>query len=612
MRVLKCVSILALLLIAYTSQCFGQHATETLIESLEDYLQTQRIPGAMISIVRADTMLFVGGVGYANIECDELVSAQHLFRQGSVSKSFTALGLLAVLRDADYSLETPIRDVNPSLPFTNRWANEHPVRIVHLLEHTSGFDDMHLHAIYNTTDTTLPPVINMVHDHTQSLTSRWQPGTRKSYSNPNYVVAGHLIEMLSGEPYAAYIDEHVVRPIGMTTAGFYFKQPDDLPFATGYQRRGTTLTPIPFATINGGPAGDFAANATDMAAFLQVMLTGGDLFSMAALERIETPQTTLAAQSGLAYGYGLGNFSIWRNGHLFHGHDGGIDGFSARYAYSRAADLGVAVAINRNGNATAMARMIIDHLVGEAAPTSADTISYPIPDSIRSAYAGFYEHKGPRNGLLGFSDLMLAGLMLDFDADKLVIRTPLGRAKDTLYHAGDNQFYRTGEEAPTAALITSDAGAPIFWVNDSYLEQGSRLVRLTLLFALLISFLLVAVFGLYALVWLLVNLFKTDRKSPLNHLALLGFGMCLMLFFTGLGLSFTQIPAVKSMPFSTLLVYGSSYLLAATSVYALYRWTKLPPGIGFKIFYVLTSAGSLLITIYLWEAGFIGLKLWSY
>ncbi|MEM1095960.1 MAG: serine hydrolase domain-containing protein [Bacteroidota bacterium] len=613
MRALTCTVLLTLLTAVQAPYCFGQEDdVAVLIASLEEYMQTQRIPGAMVSIVRADTVLFMGGIGYASIERNEPVSAEHLFRQGSVSKSFTAFALLSVLRDTEYSLDTPIRDINPSLPFANRWASEHPVRVVHLLEHTSGFDDFHLHAIYNTTDSTLPPIANMVHDHRPSLTSRWQPGTRKSYSNPNYVVAGHLIEVLAGSPYDAYISERILRPMGMASSGFYFKQPDALPFATGYQRRGATLTPLPFATINGGPAGDLAANATDMAAFLQVMLTGGDRFSLAELERIETPQTTLAAKAGLTYGYGLGNFAVWRNGHLFHGHDGGIDGFSARYAYSRAADLGVAVAINRNGNATAMVRLILDHVLGEDAAPSGERIAHPIPDSIRAAYAGFYEFRSPRNELLGFSDRMLAGLTLDFDTDTLITRTLLGKAKDTLYYAGQHRFYRTGEGSPTAALLTSDSGNPVFWINDSYTERGSRLVRVTLFFAVLCSFLLVAVFCLYAVPWLLLNLFKAERRSPANHLAVLGFGVCLALFFTGLGLSFSQIPAVKSMPFSTLLVYGSSYLLAATCAYALYRGTKLPPGIGFRIFFMLTSVGSLIITIYLWDAGFIGLKLWSY
>ena len=129
------VSILAFILINI-SISVGQSHTESLINHLEDYIQRNHIPGAMISIVRSDTTVFVGGIGYANIEKKEKVTDQHLFRQGSISKSLTALGLVKLLSTSSFDLNSPIKEIDHTIPFVNAWGKTHPVRVSHLLEHT--------------------------------------------------------------------------------------------------------------------------------------------------------------------------------------------------------------------------------------------------------------------------------------------------------------------------------------------------------------------------------------------------------------------------------------------------------------------------------------------
>ncbi|MEM1271611.1 MAG: serine hydrolase domain-containing protein, partial [Bacteroidota bacterium] len=594
-----------------TSVCLAQPAADSLVSHIESYLEEHRIPGAMVSAVRADTVLYVGGVGYADLDRREPVTAEHLFRQGSISKTFTALGLYLLLREAGHELDTPIREIDAAIPFENPWESEHPVRVAHLLEHTSGFEDFHLHAMYNPADSVMPPVVQMVQDHRQSLTSRWTPGTRKAYSNPNYVVAGHLIEAVSGRRFNDYVRDRVLEPIGMASSGYYFKKPPDVSFAQGYQRQGTTLTPIPFATINGSPAGDFAANATDMAAFLQLMLNRDTLFTAGEFGRIERPETSLAAKHGLAFGYGLGTYSVWKNGYRFYGHGGEIDGFAARFVYSREADLGVAIAINRNGNANAVLGEVLDHLLGTQTEAPSHRVTRPIPEAMKRTFAGFYEFKSPKGDLLAFSDRMLAGLTLDFQNDKLITRTLLGKARDTLYHAGNGQFFLNHEGAASAMLIER-AGAPVFWINDSYTERESRIKRLLIFFGLLMAFVLQFAFLVYGLVWLGWNAFAKEKTSPLNRLLLMAAPICLILLFTGFGLTVSEPESAMHMSPSSLLLYLSSYALVVVSIASAVRWGALSGKKSFRVFYILTSAGALALSIYLWNAGFIGLKLWSY
>ncbi|MEL6628895.1 MAG: serine hydrolase domain-containing protein [Bacteroidota bacterium] len=592
---------------------YAQDVNTSLIDDIEKYMRATQIPGAMISIVNADSVIFVGGLGYADARKKELVNEHHLFRQGSISKSFTAMGLFHLLQSTPYDLNSSIREIDPDIPFFNLWADTEPVRISHVLEHTSGFEDFHLHAMYSRKKDQRPSLKDMLKDHQQSLHSRWPPGTRKAYANPNYIVAGHLIEVLSGLPFEEYIQKQLLEEMGMQQSGYYFTPPGELSFATGHRREDSDFTSIPFATINGSPAGDFCANAKDMASFLQYMLSrDSSIFDRTEFDRIETPKTSLAARHGLEYGYGLGNYSIWKNGYLFHGHGGQIDGFAARYVYSRAADLGVAIAMNRNGNENAFVDEILGLLVPEIRDDSVQRIILPIPDTLANAFTGFYEFSSPKSKLIAFTDRMLAGISLDFQEDKVITRTLLGKPKDSLFYAGNNQFYLNDEGEPSVIMLTTNTGQPVLWINDNYTIQTSRTRRLLIFLSLLFSFLLVFAFFIYSLFWLAKHSFWPSDKSRGNHLILFGFGIAFVLMFLGFGLSISHPHAAQHANFSSILMYTSSYSCVILSVTSLFKWNKLEGKKRFKVFYALSSIGTLVISAYLWQIGLIGLKLWSY
>ncbi|MEO0788090.1 MAG: serine hydrolase domain-containing protein [Bacteroidota bacterium] len=592
---------------------YAQHGQTELINEIDTYLVESKIPGAMVSIVRADSSIFVGGFGYADIDDQEFVDENHLFRQGSISKSFTAMGLLHLLKNTPFDLSSPIRDIDPKIPYSNPWSETYPVRVSHLLEHTSGFEDFHLHAMYCHGESQRPPIVEMLEDHQQSLHARWPPGTRKAYANPNYIVAGHLIEVLSGMPFDTYIQQYLLAEIGMESSGYYFTPPEELSFASGYQRIGSDFTGIPFATINGSPAGDFCANAKDMAKYLQFMLRRDhSMFSQSEFNRLETPETSIAARHGLAYGYGLGNYSIWKNGHLFHGHGGQIDGFAARYLYSREADLGVAIAINRNGNENAVIDKILDLIIQELHYDPSQRLVLPIPDSLKVAFGGFYEFTSPKSELIAFTDRMLAGISLDFQADKIVTRTLLGKAKDSLWYAGNNQFYLNNEGEPSAMLLRSDSGNPVLWIKDSYTERKSRTKRIAIFFGLLFSFFTVFAFFVYSIFWLVKSIFISSSKDRSNHLVLFGFGIAFILTLLGFGLSVSNPHIAQRVNFSSLMMYASSYACVILAIASLSRWNKLEGKQRFKLFYALSSIGALMISLYLWQIGMIGLKLWNY
>jgi CubicO group peptidase (beta-lactamase class C family) len=105
-----------------------------------------------------------------------------LFRIGSTSNAFVALTAMALVREGKLSLDTPLAKALPGFWFRNAWEATDPVRIVNLLEHTSGFDDNSLQSYANSDPKPLTLSEGLAID-TATRVSRWRPGTHFSYCN---------------------------------------------------------------------------------------------------------------------------------------------------------------------------------------------------------------------------------------------------------------------------------------------------------------------------------------------------------------------------------------------------------------------------------------------
>ncbi|MBX2845930.1 MAG: beta-lactamase family protein [Saprospiraceae bacterium] len=591
---------------------FAQKPIQPLLDSLEKHLTTKKIPGAMISIVTADTILYQGGLGVTNVETGEKVNESHLFRQGSVSKPFTALGVVKLLQNSTHNLQSPVKEIDPSIKMQNKWEAKIPITIEHLLEHTAGFDDMHLHAMVNRTDDTAPSTKELVKSHQQSLTARWQPGTRKSYSNPGYVLAGHIIETLSNRTYHSYLKEEILLPIGMETAGFYFKAPS-ANMVRGHELKKNNIRPIDFVSIQGGPAGELCANATDMSKYLQFMLNkAGDQINLdeQLFDRIEYPRSSLSAKAGLKNGYGLGNYTSWRNGALFHGHNGAIDGFSSACFYSREADIGVSVAINRMGNANEIAQKVLDYYLGKVEEVPQESVE--IPETIREKYDGYYTFRSPRNELVAFSDIMFGGIRLDFKADHVLVKNLFGKQKDSLTYAGNNQFYMGKSGYLNAILLVDTPDATALTYYDSYAEKESYPMRMASNILVWLSWLAPFFFLFFFLFWAIVQLFR-KKKANWKDLIILALA-CLFyaLMIVGFGSSLANITSAGTLSVWSGLLYVSSFLFSAFTFLSIWRATQLKGHVVYKIYYWLNVSAVVILFVFFISYGFIGLKLWAY
>jgi CubicO group peptidase (beta-lactamase class C family) len=324
-------------------------------QQLEKILADTHTPGVSVAIVHRDGPEWVAGLGKSNVASNQATTDETLFRIGSTSKAFASLSILKLVNEGRLSLQDPVHKLVPEIWFKNRWEATDPVRVVDLLEHTTGWDDMHLREYAkNAKGMTLRE--GLAYDH-HSRISRWPPGTRMAYCNSGPPVAAYIVEKLTGQRFEDYVTQNFFLPIGMKTAT-YFQQPSPQ-LTTLYHPDGKT--PYPYWNILLRPAGAINASAKDMAAYLQFYLNRGEVGGVqvmpaASIERMETPTRTWEAQQGLKAGYGLSNYTSVQDGFVYHGHDGGVDGGLTEMAYMPEYGVGYFYSINA-GNGAALGKI---------------------------------------------------------------------------------------------------------------------------------------------------------------------------------------------------------------------------------------------------------------
>src|SRR5215475_1325221 len=315
-------------------------------------IDSEHVPGAGIALIANGSLLWCGGFGKADVARDRDITCDTEFRVGSISKTFVSLALLKLEEEGRINLQSRLQDVAPEVPFQNPWESTNPVRITNLLEHTAGFDDMALREVYNTRDSPAILILQVLQKFPKPQNVRWPPSTRFSYSNPDYGIAGYLVEKISGRPWTSYIRANILAPLEFSMGDFDLTKGNQQLLAQGYKRPdGRPVQPAPYKEIYLRPAGDLKASPGELAKLVQFFLRRGatnerQLLKPETISRMEYPQTPLSSRNGLRLGYGLANYTEVRGGVVTHGHDGGIDGFISTYRYMPEQNWGYVILLN--------------------------------------------------------------------------------------------------------------------------------------------------------------------------------------------------------------------------------------------------------------------------
>src|SRR5580698_3569418 len=189
-------------------------------QQLEKILKDTHTPGVSIAIVHREGPEWVTGLGMADVATSRPTTADTLFRIGSTSKAFASLSILMLSDQGKLSLDDPVHKLAPDVWFENPWEATDPIRVVNLLEHTTGWDDMHLREYAKQAPDSMSLRDGLDYDH-HSRISRWRPGTRMAYCNSGPPVAAFIVEKVTGQKFEDYVSKNFFDPIGMKTATYF-------------------------------------------------------------------------------------------------------------------------------------------------------------------------------------------------------------------------------------------------------------------------------------------------------------------------------------------------------------------------------------------------------
>lgn len=284
-------------------------------------LDSKDIAGAVVTVVKDGAILANRGYGYADVAAGTPVDPDAtLFRPGSISKLFTWTAVMQLKEQGLLDLDA---DVNDYLDFTLP-APRGTITIRHLMTHSPGFQetvkDLFVEGQAIGDERLRDYLVNHIPPQI------FDAGTTPAYTNYGTALAGYIVERLSGEPIAAYIENHIFTPLGMTRSSFRQPLPPGLigDMSKGYKTRFEGEAQ-PYEVVVPAPAGALAATGADMARFMIAHLNGG-----AGLMQSETARemhTTLDNQYPPLNGFALGFYRVDRNGQTIISHGGNTEFF---------------------------------------------------------------------------------------------------------------------------------------------------------------------------------------------------------------------------------------------------------------------------------------------
>jgi CubicO group peptidase (beta-lactamase class C family) len=408
---------------------------------IQSFVADKQFMGAVL-VARENDVLLNKGYGFANLEWNIQDSPKTKFRLGSITKQFTAASILLLEERGKLSTNDAVKKYMPDAPAA--WDK---ITIFHLLTHTSGipsFTSFPDYAKLEPFSATPAELLTRFRDKPLDF----QPGEKWSYSNSGYVLLGYLIEKISGESYAHFVQDNIFKPLGMADSGYDSN-------SAVIQNRASGYTLGQNGIVNAGyidmtiplSAGGLYSTTEDLLRWEQGLF-GGKLISPASLKKMTTPFKD-------DYGFGLSVRTV--NGQEQIEHGGGIEGFNTMLAYYPTDQLTVIVLANLNG-ATPQEIAEDLHAIAEGGTVvlTSERKVVKIDPKIFDGYVGSYQ--------LAPNFI----LKITREGDRFMTQAT-GQGQVEIFPEGDHDFFAKVVNAQITFVTNSEGRA-----TELILHQGGR------------------------------------------------------------------------------------------------------------------------------------------
>jgi len=375
---------------------FDLEKTKTVLTGLiEKTLADNGAPSMSIALVRGDSIVWKAAFGYSNMRSRTPATTETLYSTGSSFKSVTATAVMQLAEQHKLRLDDPINRYLDDSEVQDRLQSEKPVTFTHILSHWSGLKNgAETQPIWGRK---LPKTLEAM---TSGLYSIRAPETKWEYNNFAYGTAGLLVQKISGVEYEKYMVDHVLKPLGATTAHPVYPSPEMVErMALPYKAGGSLGKPEPEVQVHFDvyPAGDIYLTAEDMARYLGAQLNGG-VFNGNRILSEESVREMHKPRFGGDYGLGFWMVHDSATGHTLIHHGGAIPGMRAFLIGDLDAHVGVYYMTNSDylPDATPPAQSEIVYaalklLRGEEYVPRPQPKAIAVDDKVLNSYVGTYD-----------------------------------------------------------------------------------------------------------------------------------------------------------------------------------------------------------------------------
>lgn len=326
------LTLVFLLFIACLPASAQYHAADV---AIDDIMKETAVAGLSVAVVKNNKLVYTKAFGYKDIEKKQPLSTQDIFRIASISKSFTATGLMQMVEKKKISLDDDVSDLigftvrNPRYP-------DKPITLRMILSHTSSINDS---QGYFTLDVINPEK----NEEWENCYSDYPPGEGYKYCNLNFNMAGTILERASNEIFDHYIINHILKPLDLY-GGYNVNELDSSLFATiyNYDKKTQSFIPSPgayarrieeldnyemyYSTPIFSPTGGMKISAPDLARYMMMHMNYGTLDGRKIISRKSEKAMRKAISKDANYGLALRTTNKLIPGQTLIGHTGSAYG----------------------------------------------------------------------------------------------------------------------------------------------------------------------------------------------------------------------------------------------------------------------------------------------
>lgn len=332
MKTLFTITLMTLLTLFVSAQNANENQLSELLDThTPEALKENHVPGLALAIIEDGEVIFKKGYGFADVTKKEEVNAKTGFNIGSISKMFTAWGIMKLAEEGKLDLEEPASNYISSWKLPLSEFDESKVTIRNLLQHTAGLS-VHGYNGYEKKEaltSTKESLLGSTREEEQ-VQLTMQPETKWQYSGGGYTLLQLIIEELTGKSFAVYMDEAVFKPLKMKHTSFDIDKSIVKKSAKAYDEQGKE---IPLRLFNAQAAAGLHTTLDDLIIFAMASFTDNPVLSKKSIDELIRPTDLSKGNYGMGYMVmnRFGNFTL-------SGHGGSNEGWQSGFMldfYSR-------------------------------------------------------------------------------------------------------------------------------------------------------------------------------------------------------------------------------------------------------------------------------------